>query len=123
VDYAGTRKTFGNKISEYQGVTFQLADCATEIYAARSMSLDCAARIDRGESDPKKLAMVKVFTTEMCFRVFDRCMQVCGAMGLTNEMRFVAGWHHARMVRIADGTGEIMRRSIANRLFKGDLAV
>jgi acyl-CoA dehydrogenase len=121
-DYARDRKTFGKAISEYQGVTFQLAECAMEIYAAKTMSLDCARRFERGERALKELDMMKAYTTEMCFRVFDRCMQVCGGMGLTNEMRLVAGWHFARMVRIADGTGEIMRRNIARRLLKGDVA-
>ena len=45
-----------------------------------------------------------------------------GAMGLTNEMRFVAGWHFARMVRVADGTDEVMRRNIASSLRKGDVS-
>jgi acyl-CoA dehydrogenase len=121
-EHARTRKTFGKTISEYQGVTFQLAECAMEIYAAKTMSLDCARRFERGERALKELDMMKAYTTEACFRVIDRCMQVCGGMGLTNEMRLVAGWHFARMVRIADGTGEIMRRNIANRLLKGDLA-
>lgn len=121
-EYTGVRKAFGNVIGDYQGVSFQLADCAMDIYASKSMALDCARRLDRGELALKELNMVKAFTTEACFRVFDRCMQVCGGMGLTNEMRFVAGWHFARMVRVADGTGEVMRRNIANSLRKGDLS-
>jgi acyl-CoA dehydrogenase len=120
-EYCKLRKTFGKTISEYQGVTFQLSECAIEIYGAKTMSMDCAGRFDRGELPLKELDIVKAYSTEMCFRVFDRCMQVCGGMGLTNEMRLVAGWHFARMVRIADGTGEIMRRNIATRLLKGDL--
>jgi acyl-CoA dehydrogenase len=120
-EYAGMRKAFGKVISEYQGVTFQLADCAIDIYAAHTMSIDCARRLDAGERVLKELNIVKAFTTESCFRVFDRCMQVCGGMGLTNEMKLVDGWHFARMVRVADGTGEIMRRNIASRLLKGDL--
>jgi acyl-CoA dehydrogenase len=65
--------------------------------------------------------MVKAYSTEMCFRVFDRCMQVHGGMGLTNEMNLVEGWHQARIVRVADGTGEVMRRNIVSRILKGDL--
>jgi acyl-CoA dehydrogenase len=120
--YTGVRTAFGKTIADYQGVSFQLADSAMEIYASKTMSVDCARRLDRGEQARKELNMVKAYTTEACFRVFDRCMQVCGGMGLTNEMRFVSGWHFARMVRIADGTGEVMRRNIANSLRKGDTA-
>jgi acyl-CoA dehydrogenase len=95
-----------------------LADSAIDIYAAKTMSEDCARRIDRGEAAVKELSMVKAFTTEATFRAIDRCMQVCGAIGLTNEMRLVEAWHHARMVQIADGTGQIMRRNIARQILK-----
>jgi acyl-CoA dehydrogenase len=121
-DYASVRHAFGKPIADYQGVSFQLADCAMDIYASKAISLDCARRLDRGQRALKELNMVKAYTTEACFRVFDRCMQVCGGMGLTNEMRLVSGWHFARMVRVADGTGEVMRRNIANSLRKGDLS-
>ena len=53
--------------------------------------------------------MVKLFTTEMCSRVYESCMQAHGGMGLTNEMKLYDGWHQARYVRIADGSAEIMR--------------
>jgi acyl-CoA dehydrogenase len=118
--YAKERKTFGKAISEYQGVSFQLADSAIEIYATKTMSVDCAKRLERGEDASRELTMVKAYSTEMCFRVFDRCIQVHGGMGLTNEMRLYDGWHLARIIRIADGSGEIMRRNIARALFRGE---
>jgi acyl-CoA dehydrogenase len=65
-----------------------------------------------------ELAMVKLFTTEMCSRVYERCMQVHGGMGLTNETKLYDGWQQARFVRIADGSAEIMRRNIANAVLK-----
>lgn len=121
-EHVRTRKAFGHALTDYQGVTFQLAESAMEIYAARSMALRCATLLDAGAPGIKELSIVKAYATEMCFGVFDRCMQVLGGMGLTNEMHFVDGWHQARTVRIADGTGEIMRRNIARRVLKGDLA-
>ncbi len=66
--------------------------------------------------------MVKAFATEAGFRALDRCMQAFGGMGLTNEMRLVDAWHALRTVRIADGSGEIMRRTIAQQLLRGDFA-
>ena len=114
--YADQRVAFGNPISSYQGVSFQLADSAVEIYAADAMAIDCARRLDAGERADHELAMVKLYTTEMCTRVYDRCMQVHGGMGLTSETRLYEGWQQARIVRIADGSGEIMRRNIAKGL-------
>jgi acyl-CoA dehydrogenase len=117
-DYAKQRVAFGQPIAEYQGISFPLADCATDIYAAETMSVDCARRLDRGESAIEQVSMVKLFTTEMCSRVYERCMQAHGGMGLTNEMKLYDGWHQARYVRIADGAAEIMRRNIARSILK-----
>jgi acyl-CoA dehydrogenase len=117
-DYASQRSTFGKPIIEHQGVSFQLADCATEIYAADAMARDCASRLDRGESGVTEVNMVKLYTTEMANRVLDRCIQVHGAMGLTNEVKLYDAWHQARLARIADGSGEILRRNIAGSLRK-----
>jgi acyl-CoA dehydrogenase len=120
-EYAQQRTTFGKPIREYQGISFQLADSAIDIYAGRAMSLDCASQLEAGSRAVRDMAMVKAYTTEMCFRVYDRAMQVLGGMGLTNETKLYDGWHQARIVRIADGSGEIMRRTIAQRLFAGEL--
>jgi acyl-CoA dehydrogenase len=117
-EYADQRSTFGSPISSYQGISFQLADCAVDIYAGDVMARDCARRFDLGERADHELSMVKLYTTEMCTRVYDRCMQVHGGMGLTSEMRLFDGWQQARIVRIADGSAEIMRRNIAKGLAK-----
>jgi acyl-CoA dehydrogenase len=121
-EYAKVRTTFGNPISSYQGVSFKLAESAMEIYATRCMALDCSRRIDEGEVPHRDMSILKAFSTEMCFQVLDRCMQIHGGMGLTNEAKLYDGWHQARIIRIADGSAEIMRRNIASRLLHGDTA-
>lgn len=121
VAYATQRKTFGQRIIDHQGVSFMLAESAMEIYAARTMARDCAARMDSGIPSVAEMNMVKAYATEMGCRVYDRSMQVHGGMGLTNEMRLFDGWHQARSVRIADGSGEIMRRNIVRALEKGQV--
>jgi len=120
-EYAKERVTFGNPISSYQGIQFLLADCATKIYASRAIALDCARRLEAGLPARKELAMVKAFTTESAFEVLDSCMQVFGGMGFTNELGLYKAWHAARISRVADGSGEIMRRTIAKRLLGGDV--
>jgi len=114
--YAATRKTFGHPIGDYQGVSFPIADSAVEIHASHLMAVDCARKLDAGERATSEVAMVKLYSTEMCSRVYDRCMQVHGGMGITNETKFYDGWHQARIVRIADGSSEIMRRNLAKSL-------
>jgi acyl-CoA dehydrogenase len=122
-DYAKSRKTFGHPIAEYQAIQFMLAECAIEIYAGYTMALDCARRLDAGEHVSKQLAMVKAYTCDTGFQIMDRCMQVHGGMGIVNETRIHAGWHQARISRIADGSAEIMRRNVARAILKGDLGL
>jgi len=119
VDYAKVRKTSGVPIAEHQAVQFMLAECAMDIYAAKSMIQNCAWRIDQGQAATAQVSMVKAFSTEMLGRVMDRSIQVHGAMGLTNELRIEEGYRFARVMRIPDGTAEIQRRTIARQLLTG----
>ncbi len=121
-EYAKQRVAFGNPIAEYQGIQWLLAESAMEIYAARMMGLNCAWRLERGEEAVKETSIVKAFSTEAGFRVLDRCMQVFGGLGLSNDLKLYSAWHQLRAVRIADGSAEIMRRTIARRLLRGDLS-
>lgn len=120
VEYAKVRKTFGQPIGEHQAVQMLLAESATEIYAAESILLDCAMKLERGEKALAETSMVKQFCTDASNRVFDRCMQVHGGMGLTNELRLEAGYRFVRSMRIPDGTSEIQKRTVArDMLSKG----
>lgn len=119
-EYAKTRKTFGKPIGEHQAVQMHLAEAAMEIYAAKNMILNCAWRVSNGLPARKETSMVKAYSTEMLNRVMDRCIQVHGGMGLTNDLRLEAGYRFARIMRIPDGTGEIQRRTIARELLYGD---
>jgi len=121
VSYSQDRKTFGNTLASYQAIQFMLADSAMEIYAAHTMAMDCARRIDGGDRVEKQLAMVKAYSCDMAFAVLDRCVQIHGGMGLVNETRLVDGWQGQRVARLADGSAEIMRRNVARSLLKGDL--
>jgi acyl-CoA dehydrogenase len=121
IDYANERKTFGETIGNHQSVQNMLADCAMEIYAARNMLLHCAWKMENQEKLPvKEISMIKAYSTEMLQRVVDRCMQIHGGMGLTNELKLENVWRWARSQRIPDGTTEIQKRTIAKRLLQGD---
>jgi acyl-CoA dehydrogenase len=120
-EYAQVRTSFGRPIAEHQGISFKLADSAMEIYAARHAALDLTARLDRGELAIRELAMAKAFCCETMLRVADRAMQVCGGMGITNDTHLYQIWHMARSLQLADGSAEILRQTIAARLFKGEL--
>lgn len=123
LDHAKTREAFGKPIAEYQGVSFPLAESATELHAAHLMGLNAAGLLDQGAPAIKELSMAKTYSVEIGVRAVDRAMQTHGAMGLTNEMNLTEAWHALRAVNIADGTNEILRRTIAQRLLKGDTAL
>ncbi len=123
LDYAATREAFGTKIAHHQGVSFPLAEAATELHAAHLMGLNAAGLLDQGNPAIKELSMAKAYSVQVGVRAVDRAIQVHGAMGFTNELGLTDAWHALRVVNVADGTNEILNRTIAQRLFKGDMAL
>ncbi len=121
LEYAKTRDAFGSVIANYQGVTFPLAESATELHAAHLMGLNAATLIDQGAAAVKELSMCKAYSVQVGFRAVDRAIQTHGAMGFTNELGLTHAWHSLRIVNVADGTNEILNRTIAQRLLKGDV--
>jgi len=120
LEYASTREAFGSTISQYQGVTFPLADSATELHAAHLMGINAAMLLDQGNPAVKELSMTKAYSVQAGYRAVDRAIQTHGAMGFTNEVGLTQAWHSLRIVNVADGTNEILNRTIAQRLLKGD---
>jgi acyl-CoA dehydrogenase len=119
--YVTSRQSFGRPVAEHQGVAFPLAESAMEIHAAHLVGLNCALLLDRGQRAVKELSMAKALSTEAAVRAIDRAIQAHGAIGFTNELGLVEAFHAVRKACVADGTSEILRRSVADRLFKGDL--
>jgi acyl-CoA dehydrogenase len=125
VEYARTRRTFGVPIAEHQAVQLLLADTAAELYAARAAGLRLAEENDDDSVDinRKDAAITKYIATNAAFRAFDRATQVFGGMGVTNEVGLYEGLNLFRILRIADGTDEILRITVARELARGDLSV
>ena len=121
LDYAKVRTAFGQPISEYQGVSFPIADAATDLHAAHLMGINAAMLLDAGELAVKELSMTKAFSVQKGLSAVDCAMQTHGAMGFTSELGLTEAWQALRVVNVADGTNEILKRTIAQRLQKGDL--
>lgn len=120
-EYAKGRRAFGHPIAEYQGVTFPLASSATEIHAAHLLGLNAATLLDTGHRAVKELSMAKSFAVQAGVRAVDRAMQTHGAMGFTNELGLTEAYHTLRIINVADGTNEILNRTIFQRLAGGDI--
>jgi acyl-CoA dehydrogenase len=120
-EYAKTRRTFGKPIAEHQAIQFHLAEAAMDLFAAKSVVMNCAARLDGGHDARAEIAIAKAYATEMLHRTIDHCMQVHGAMGMTNEVGLEMLYRDARAMRVYDGTAEIQRRTIALELLNDAL--
>ena len=121
LEYSKIRESFDSPISEYQGIMFPLAESAMEIHGAHLMGLNIAMLLDRGERAIKELSMTKAYAVEVCVRAVDHVIQAHGAMGFTNEMGLTEAWKTLRLINVADGTNEILRRTILHRLLQGDM--
>jgi acyl-CoA dehydrogenase len=116
--WAATRRQFGQTIGRFQGVSFKLADMATELRAADLLTLFVADKYSRGSMSSGDAAMAKVFASEMAGRVTDQAIQVLGGMGLMEELPLEMLWRDARVERIWDGTSEIQRHIISRELLR-----
>ena len=118
LNYAATRKQFGQPIGKFQGVSFQIADMITEIDAADWLTLAGAWRLDQGLPANREIASAKVFASEMLAHVTDASLQVFGGMGLMGDFPIERFWRDARVERIWDGTSEIQRHIISRDLLR-----
>ncbi len=118
LDWAASRKQFGQTIGKFQGVSFKLADMAAEIRAAELLTLNAAWRIDQGTLADEDAAMAKLYASEALGRVADNAVQIFGGMGLMTELPVERLWRDARVERIWDGTSEIQRHIISRALLR-----
>ena len=118
IRYATERKAFGEPIANFQLIQAMLADSEAELYAAECMIADACARADRGEVILRKAAAAKLFATETCGRVADRCVQIYGGAGYLAEYPAERFFRDARILRIYEGTSQIMQLQIAKHLLR-----
>ncbi len=117
-DFAGEREQFGQPIAEFQGVGFSLADMAARTEAARLLTLAAADRRDRGERITQAAAMAKTFATDAAMEIATDAVQVHGARGYSTDYPVERYMREAKGTQIYDGTNEINRLVVANRLYE-----
>jgi acyl-CoA dehydrogenase len=108
------RAQFGQPVANFQLVQAMIADCRTEIFAARSMILEAARARDRGEDVALTASMCKYFASEMCGRVADRCVQMFGGAGYIADFSPIERYYRdVRLFRLYEGTSQIHQLNIA----------
>ncbi|AXI80766.1 acyl-CoA dehydrogenase family protein [Peterkaempfera bronchialis] len=120
VEYARTRRQFGRPIADFQGLSFMLADMATQIEAGRALYLAAARRRDAGLSFTKEAAMAKLFCTDAAMRVATDAVQVLGGYGYTQDYPVERYMREAKVLQIVEGTNQIQRMVIGRRLTGGN---
>ncbi len=118
VKYAKNREQFGQMISKFQGLRWMIADMATEIEAARQLTLSAAAMKDRGEKFTARASMAKLFASEMVNRVTSKALQIHGGYGFIKDYPVERFYRDARVFTIYEGTSEIQRVVISNHILK-----
>ncbi len=118
LQWAVDRKQFGQQIGKFQGISFKLADMATEMRGAELLTLDAAWKYDQGTVSDGDMAMAKLKATEMLAMVADEAIQIHGGMGVMDELPLERIWRDARIERIWEGTSEIQRHIISRQLLR-----
>jgi alkylation response protein AidB-like acyl-CoA dehydrogenase len=113
VAYARERKQFGRPIGDFQGLQWMLADAATELDAARLLTLRAAMLKEAGRPFTREASMAKLFASEAAGRVCDRALQIHGGYGYVRDFAAERHYRDVRVTRIYEGTSEIQRTVIA----------
>ena len=116
VNYAHERVQFGRPVAEFQGLSFLLADMATELAAARALYLAAARKRDRGEAFSTDAAMAKLFATDMAMKVTTDAVQVLGGAGYVKDHPAERYFREAKALQIVEGTNQIQRLVIGRSL-------
>lgn len=116
VAYSKERHQFGQPIASFQGISFKLADMATEIEAAELLIMQAADLKNRGLGVTKESAMAKYFASEVCVRAATEAVQIFGGYGYTKDFPVEKYYRDAKLCTIGEGTSEIQKLVIAREI-------
>ncbi len=116
--YAKQRKQFGKTIAEFQAIQFKLADMATQLEAARQLTLRAARLKSAGRKVTLESSMAKLFASEAAVRICDECVQIHGGYGFIKDYPAEKFYRDVKLCTIGEGTSEIQRMVIAREILK-----
>ena len=118
LSYSKERKQFGKAISEFQAIAFKLADLATEIDAARLLTMRAASMKDAGMKTTLESSMAKLYTSEVAVKAANEGVQIHGGYGFIKDYPAEKFYRDVKLCTIGEGTSEIQRLVIARQLLK-----
>lgn len=116
--YSKERQQFGQPISSFQGISFKLADMATQIEAAELLTLQAAALKNNGEKCTKESAFAKYYASEVSVKVSTEAVQIFGGYGYTKDFPVEKYYRDSKLCTIGEGTSEIQKMVIAREILK-----
>lgn len=119
LNYAKEREQFGKPIASFQGISFKLADMATEIDAAKLLTDRASDLKDAGKKVSKESAMSKYYSSEVAVRVANDAVQVLGGYGYVKDFPVEKFYRDAKLCTIGEGTSEIQKVVISRAILKG----
>ena len=117
VRYSNKREAFGRPIRKFEGISFKVADCATELDAARGLVYRAAKAANTGNWCRKEVSMAKAYATEAGFKAVHEAMQMLGGIGYTDIYPIERLYRDARLASIWTGSNEVQRLIIQNEVF------
>jgi len=117
IEYAAERTQFGQPIKEFQGVSFKIADMATQVEAARHLTHHVAKEKEEGHRCDLEACMCKLFASEMALDVCEEGIQILASNGYSMDYPMQRYYRDARLWTIGEGTSNIQRRVIKDRIY------
>jgi alkylation response protein AidB-like acyl-CoA dehydrogenase len=118
IEYAKNREQFGKPIASFQLTRAKLADMATELDAARLLTLRSAALKDAGRTVTRESSMAKLYASEVAVRIGEEAVQIHGGYGYTKDYPVERFWRDSKLCTIGEGTSEIQRMVIAREVLR-----
>ncbi|MFN3590757.1 MAG: acyl-CoA dehydrogenase family protein, partial [Thermaurantiacus sp.] len=118
IDHARTRTAFGKPLGEHQGVSFMLAENEIDLHVSRLLIWRTCSLMDRGVKGRHESSIAKAEVSERLFRVADRCVQVLGGIGTTDETVVEMIYRDMRGFRLYDGPTEVHKYAIGRQLMR-----
>jgi alkylation response protein AidB-like acyl-CoA dehydrogenase len=118
LDYSKERKQFGKPIAEFQAIQWKLADMATELEAARLLTMRAADMKDKGMKTTQESSMAKLYASEVAVRCANESVQIHGGYGFIKDYPAEKYYRDVKLCTIGEGTSEIQRLVIARQLLK-----
>lgn len=121
VQYTKEREQFGKPISEFQAISFKLADMATELEAAKLLTFQAADMMMKGKRMTKQGAFAKYYASEVAVRNSTEAIQILGGYGYTKDFPAEKFYRDSKLCTIGEGTSEIQKLVIARDILKGNV--